>query len=155
MRKLASIIGFLLICVAWSSVSGQTPSPQKPNELAQTVSDAYKEKKLADLDKKHLAAGTITVVIEHSLMEGKNGKGLMKVRQFKSLAAIDKWLNSQQREDGSPFRETKPLLKCAKGRCAYDFDGGILHNQLYLHDLYYSSRNGRLYITKLHLLDGD
>ena len=91
MRKLASIIGFLLICVAWSSVSGQTPSPQKPNELAQTVSDAYKEKKLADLDKKHLAAGTITVVIEHSLMEGKNGKGLMKVRQFKSLAAIDKW----------------------------------------------------------------
>jgi len=145
----------LLICIAGSATSGQSQSPQKPGELAQTVSDAYKEKKLADLDKKHLAAGTITVVIEHSLIEGKNGNGLMKVRRFKNLAAIDKWLNSQQREDGSPFRQTKPLLKCAKGRCAYDFDGGILHNQLYLHDLYYSSRNGRLYITKLHLLDGD
>ena len=155
MRELFCIIGLLLICVAGSSVSGQTQAPQKPNELAQTVSDAYKNKKLADLDKKHLASGTITVVIEHSLMEGKNGNGLMKVRRFKNLAAIDKWLNSQQREDGSPFRQTKPLLKCAKGRCAYDFDGGILHNQLYLHDLYYSSHNGRMYITKLHLLDGD
>jgi hypothetical protein len=154
MRKLAPI-GLLLICVAWSSGSGQAQSPQKPDELAQTVSDAYKEKKLADLDKKHLAAGTITVVIEHSLIEGKNGNGLMKVRRFKNLAAIDKWLNSQQREDGSPFRQTKPLLKCGKGRCAYDFDGGILHNQLYLHDLYYSSRDGRLFITKFHLLDGD
>ncbi|HEX3227632.1 MAG TPA: hypothetical protein VHQ95_01635, partial [Pyrinomonadaceae bacterium] len=108
-----------------------------------------------DLDKKHLAAGTITVVIEHSLIEGKNGNGSMKVRRFKNLSAIDKWLNSQQREDGSPFRQTKPLLKCGKRRCAYDFDGGILHNQLYLHDLYYSSRNGRLFITKFHLLDGD
>ena len=154
MRQLASI-GLILICVAWSSVFGQSQSPHKPAELAQTVSDAYKEKKLADLDKKHLAAGTITVVIEHSLIEGKNGNGLMKVRRFKNFAAIDKWLNSQQREDGSPFRQTKPLLKCGKGSCAYDFDGGILHNQLYLHDLYFSSRNGRLYITKLHLLDGD
>ena len=150
MRKLAPI-GLLLICAAWFSGSGQAQSPQKPNELAQTVSDAYKEKKLADLDKKYLAAGTITVVIEHSLIEGKNGNGLMKVRRFKNLAAIDKWLNSQQREDGSPFRQTKALLKCGKGRCAYDFDGGILHNQLYLHDLYYSSRNGRLFITKFHI----
>lgn len=154
MRKLA-FPGLLLICIAGSAIIGQSQARQKPNELAQTVSDAYKAKTLADLDKKHLAAGTITVVIEHSLIEGKNGNGLMKVRQFKSLAAVDKWLNSQQREDGSPFRATKPLLKCGKGRCAYDFDGGILHNQLYLHDLFYSSRNGRLSISKLHLLDGD
>src|SRR4249919_335078 len=115
MRTLAPI-GLLLICVSWSSVSGQTRSPQKPNELAQTVSDAYKEKKLADLDKKHLAAGTITVVIEHSLIEGKNGNGLMKVRQFKNLAAIDKWLNSKLEEDGTPFRQIMPLLKCSKSR---------------------------------------
>lgn len=154
MRKL-TLIGLLLICFAWSAALGQTKSRQKPQELAQTVSDAYTARTLAELDAKHLAAGTITLVIEHSLMEGKNGNGLMKARRFRNLAAIDKWLNSQQREDGSPFSAIKPLLKCNKGRCAYDFDGGILHNQLYLHDLYYSSRNGRLYITKLHLLDGD
>ena len=154
MRRLA-FVSLLLICIAWPATRGQSQSRTKPKELAQTVSDAYKAKTLADLDNKHVAAGTITVVIEHSLMEGKNGNGLMKVRRFKNLAAIDKWLNSQQREDGSPFRGTKPLLKCGKGRCAFDFNGGILHNQLYLHDLYYSSRNGRLFITKLHLLDGD
>lgn len=153
--KTLAFVGLLLMFIACPAVIGQTQSQQKPDELAQSISDAYKAKTLADLDKQHLVAGTITVVIEHSLMEGKNGKGLMKVRRFKTLAAIDKWLNSQQREDGSPFRETKPLKKCTRGRCAYDFDGGILHNQLYLHDLYYSSRNGRLYITKLHLLDGD
>lgn len=154
MRKLASF-GLLLICIAGSAIIGQSQARPKPEELAQTVSDAYNAKTLAELDSKHLAAGAITLVIEHSLMEGKNGNGLMKVRRFKNLAAIDKWLNSQQREDGSPFRAIKPLSKCGKGRCAYDFDGGILHNQLYLHDLYYSSRKGRLYITKLHLLDGD
>lgn len=150
-----AFVGFLLICIAFSAIIGQSQSQQKPVELAQTISDAYKDKKLADLDKKHLAVGTITVVIEHSLMEGKNGNGLMTVKRFKNFAAIDKWLNSKQREDGSPFRETKPLLKCSKGRCAFDFDGGILHNQLYLHDIYYGSRKGRLYINKLHLLDGD
>ena len=151
MRKLA-FVGLLLTCVSWNAVICRA---QKPDELAQAVSDAYKQKKLADLDKKRLAAGTITVVIEHSLIEGKNGNGLMKVRRFKNLAAIDKWLNSKLEGDGTPFRQTMPLLKCSKGRCAFNFDGGILHNQLYLHDVYYSSRNGRLYITKLHLLDGD
>lgn len=154
MRTLA-VVGLLLVCVAWPSALGQAQSRPKPDELAQTVSDANKAKTLADLDAKRLAAATITVVIEHSLMEGKNGNGLIKVRRFKRLAAIDNWLNSQQREDGGPFRDTRPLLKCGQGRCAYDFNGGILHNQLYLHDMYYSSRNGKLYITKLHLLDGD
>jgi hypothetical protein len=153
--KRRAFIGLLLICIAGSAILGQSQSPQRPDELAKTVSDAYKEKQLADLDKKRLGAGTITVVIEHSLIEGKNGNGLMKVRRFKNLAAIDQWLNSKLEEDGTPFRQTMPLLKCSKGRCAFNFDGGILHNQLYLHDLYYSSRNGRLYITKLHLLDGD
>jgi len=154
MRKLV-FVGLLLSCVAWPGTVGQSQSRQKPDEIAQIFSEAYKAKTLAGLDAKHLAAGTITVVIEHSLMEGKNGNGLIKVRRFKNLAAIDKWLNSQETEDGSPFRQTMPLLKCGQGRCAYDFNGGILHNQLYLHDLYYSSRNGRLYITKIHLLDGD
>ena len=153
MRKTA-FLSLLLICVACPTAIGQTSSPQKPDELAKLVSEAYKSKTLAGLDAKHLA-GPVALVIEHSLMEGKNGNGLIKVKQFKNLAAIDKWLNSQEREDGTPFRQTMPLLKCSKGRCAYDFNGGILHNQLYLHDLYYSSRNARLYITKIHLLDGD
>ena len=154
MRKL-TFVGLLLAGLSWPALNAEAQSPTKPDELAQTVSNAYKEKTLANLDAKHLAAGTITLVIEHSLVEGKNGNGLMKVKRFKNLAAVDKWLTSQEREEGAPFRQVMPLLKCNRGRCAYNFDGGILHNQLYLHDLYYTSRNGRLYITKLHLLDGD
>lgn len=137
------------------SVLGQTTAPTKPADLAQLASEAYKAKNLADLDKKHLAAASVIVVIEHSLMEGKNGNGLMVVRRFRNLAAVDKWLNSKQREDGSPFRQTMPLLKCSRRRCEYNFDGGILHNQLYLHDLYYQAGKGKLLITKIHLLDGD
>ena len=149
MRKLLSI-SFIIALAACGSVVGQSGTKTKPEELAQIVSEAYKAKTLADLDKKHLAAGTVTLVIEHSLTEGK-----FVTRRFKNLAALDRWLIKQEREEGSPFRQTMPLLRCARGRCSYNFDGGILHNQLYLHDIYYSSRNGRLLITKIHLLDGD
>ena len=149
MRKLLGI-GFIIGLAACAPVVGQSNTKPKPEELAQTVSEAYKAKTLADLDKKHLAASTVTLVIEHSLGEGK-----FVTRRFKNLAAVDKWLTKQEREEGSPFRQTMPLRRCARGRCSYNFDGGILHNQLYLHDIYYSSRNGRLLITKIHLLDGD
>lgn len=154
MRKLLGT-GFLIVVATCVPVFGQSSSKQKPEELAQTVSEAYKAKTLADLDAKQLAGPTVTLVIEHSLMEGKNGNGLIVTRRFKNFAAIDKWLKSKEREEGAPFRQTKPLLRCAKGRCSYNFDGGILHNNLYLHDIYYSSRNGRLYLIKIHLLDGD
>jgi hypothetical protein len=149
MRKLLAT-GFIIAIAACAPVVGQSSSKPKPEELAQTVSEAYKAKALADLDKKHLAASTVTLVIEHSLTEGR-----IATRRFKNLAAIDTWLTKQEREEGSPFRQTMPLLRCARGRCSYNFDGGILHNQLYLHDIYYSSRNRRLLITKIHLLDGD
>ncbi len=149
MRKLLGI-GFIIAIAVCVPVLGQSSTKQKPEELAQTVSEAYKAKSLADLDKKHLAASNVTLVIEHSLTEGK-----ITTRRFKNLAAIDRWLTKQEREEGAPFRQTMPLLRCAKGRCSYNFDGGILHNNLYLHDIYYSARNGRLLITKIHLLDGD
>src|SRR5262245_41667983 len=103
MKKLALITSLLILAVP---ALGQ--SPTKPSDLAQVVSESYKAKNLADLDKKRLAAGTIMVVIEHSIMEGKNGNGLIVVKRFKNLAAVDKWLNSKQREDGAPFRQTMP-----------------------------------------------
>src|SRR4030095_13050341 len=95
MRRL-TVVGLLLVCIAWPSAFGQSPSRQKPEDLAQTVSDAYKAKTLAELDQKHLGAGTITLVIEHSLMEGKNGNGLIKVRRFNNLAAIGETVGALQ-----------------------------------------------------------
>jgi hypothetical protein len=135
------------------SVTGQSPSPdQAIRELAAAVEKAYEAKSLGTLDAKPSTLGTVSVVIEHSLAEGK---GQFEVRRFKNLAAVDQWLKGREREDGSPFRQTRPLRECNRGRCSYDFDGGVLHNQLYLHDIYYSIRRGRPYITKIHLLDGD
>ena len=154
MRRLSGPLLLVLIAVC-PAIVGQSSTKNKPADLAQTVSQAYKKKTLAELDKKRLAANTVTLVIEHSIAEGKDGNGLIVTRRFKNFAAVDKWLKSQEREEGAPFRQTMPLLRCAMGRCSYNFDGGILHNNLYLHDIYYSAGNGRILITKIKLLDGD
>jgi hypothetical protein len=76
-------------------------------------------------------------------------------RRFKTFAQFDAWLKKREREEGAPFRQVSEIVKCAKGHCAYNYDGGILHNQLYLHDIYYRFRNGRPYVIRIDLLDGD
>jgi hypothetical protein len=153
------LIAALLLTVFTTSASilGQADSSQKAiHDLQQKIAAAYKENNLASLDAKHLFVGSIRVVIEHSIAEGKNGNALTESRRFTNLASIDKWIKKRRTDDdNTPFNETMPLLRCRQGRCAYNFDGGILHNHLYLHDLYYGVRNGRPYVTKIHLLDGD
>lgn len=153
-RRLSGPLLLMIIAVC-PAIVGQSSTKNKPADLAETFSEAYKAKTLADLDKKRLTGGAVTLVIEHSIAEGKDGNGLIVTRRFKNFAAMDKWLKRQEREEGAPFRQTKPLLRCARGRCSYSFDGGILHNNLYLHDIYYSSGSGRMLITKIKLLDGD
>jgi hypothetical protein len=54
-----------------------------------------------------------------------------------------------------PGRESRPLVRCAKGVCTYNFDGGILHNHLYLKKISYGTRSGCPYIKTIYLLDGD
>jgi len=83
------------------------------------------------------------------------GKGSVVRRQFKTFAQFDAWLKKHEREEGAPFRQVSELVKCSRGHCEYNYDNGILHNQLYLHDIYYRFRNGRTYITRIDLLDGD
>jgi len=107
---------------------------------------------MAKLDEQKLVQGSLIVRIVHSLTEGK---GSVVRRQFKTFAQFDAWLKKHEREEGSPFRQVSELVKCAKGHCAYNYDSGILHNQLYLHDIYYSFRNGKPYVTRIDLLDGD
>jgi hypothetical protein len=46
-------------------------------------------------------------------------------------------------------------VKCAKGVCTYNFDGGILHNNLYLKKITYGMRGGCPYLKSIYLLDGD
>jgi len=139
----------LLLCASATVAQSQRNSIE---QIQAAVAESYKAKTLSQLDGRRLVNGSLLVVIEHSLSEGK---GQYVRRKFKTLGQLDAWLKKHEREDGAPFRQLMPLKQCAQGRCSYNFDGGILHNQLYLHDLYYGVRKGRLYILKLHLLDGD
>lgn len=107
---------------------------------------------MSTLDQKKLIQGSFLVRIVHSLMEGK---GSVVSRRFKSFAEFDSWLKKHERAEGAPFRQVSELVKCSRGHCAYNYDSGILHNQLYLHDIYYRFVKGRPYITRIDLLDGD
>jgi hypothetical protein len=151
MRTIGRI--FLLIAWALGAITASAQSPQTSIEpVRQSVADAYKAKTMRTLDDKKLIQGTLVVRIVHSLMEGK---GSVVRRSFKSFAQFEAWLKKGEREEGAPFRQVSELVKCSSGHCKYNYDGGILHNQLYLHDIYYQFCQGKPYITRIDLLDGD
>jgi len=144
-------LAFLVIIFVALSALAQTPK-DSTDQLQKSVAEAYKTKTMRTLDEKNLIQGSLLVEIVHSLMEGK---GSLVRRRFKTFAQFDAWLKKREREEGAPFRQVSEVVKCAKGHCAYNYDNGILHNQLYLHDIYYRFRQGRPYIIRIALLDGD
>ena len=144
-------LSFLLIVLVASTALAQDQK-KTIEQLHQSVAEAYKARTMRTLDEKKLIQGSVLIEIVHSLMEGK---GSLVRRRFKSFAQLDNWLKKRETEEGAPFRQVSELVKCAKGHCEYNYDNGILHNQLYLHDIYYRFRNGRPYIVRIDLLDGD
>ena len=144
-------LAFCVIALVSSSALSQSQK-ELVDQLQKSVADMYKAKTMATLDEKKLIQGSVLVRIVHSLMEGK---GSVVRRSFKTFAQFDAWLKKREREEGSPFRQVSELVKCAKGHCEYNYDNGILHNQLYVHDIYYRFRNGKPYIVRIDLLDGD
>lgn len=137
-----------------ASDNTNAPSESAIEQLSKALGEAYEAKALGRLDADHPYLGRLRIVIEHSLADD-NDKNRFVVKSFKSLEQAERWLKSLEREDGAPFRETRPLIACKRGLCAYNFDGGILHNHLYLKRISYSYRNGRPYIKTIYLLDGD
>jgi hypothetical protein len=151
--KRIMVTACLITLIAFQGITVSSHSQQNPiQQFERSFGEAYRAKTLRTLDASHALSGTVTVVIEHSLVEGR---GQFETRRFKSFAKIDEWLKKREREGGVPFRQTMPLIRCTRGRCRYDFNGGILHNQLYIKDFSYRIRSGRAYITRIHLLDGD
>ena len=144
-------LAFCLIALVSSSALAQSQK-ELVDQLQKSVADTYKAKTMRTLDEKKLIQGPVLVRIVHSLMEGK---GSVVRRSFTTFAQLDAWLKKREREEGAPFRQVSELVKCARGHCAYNYDNGILHNQLYLHDIYYRFRNGKPYIVRIDLLDGD
>jgi hypothetical protein len=156
MKKNKALIGALalvLFSVA-APMRAQSPCKKQPVEnLANQIAEAYEGKTLSRLDKTKPYLGRVRIVIENSLGE-PDDKGRFVIKSFTSLARAEAWLKSRE-HDQMPGRESRPLERCAKGVCTYNFDGGILHNHLYLKKISYSTRSGCPYIKTIYLLDGD
>jgi hypothetical protein len=123
-------------------------------QLMKALDEAYSIGTMGRLDARRPYLGGVRVVIEHSI-GGDGGADSFERRRFRTLAQAERWLKSREREDGTPLRETRPLEECSGGMCAWDFNGGILHNHLYLQKVSYGFIKGRPYIKTIYLLDGD
>lgn len=152
MKNLAVIVALILIIIALPVHASSPAKKESIEQVVKELSDAYMEKTLGKLDAERPYLGRVKIVIEHSLVEGK---GQFEIKNFNTLAKGERWLKSREREDGTPFREVRPLEGCNRGLCTYDFNGGILHNHLYIKKIAYGYRNGSPYIKTIYLLDGD
>lgn len=154
MKRLAVLLALALFALS-SSVQAQSAGGAKSIErLVDKLETAYANEALGRLDAQRPYLQRVKIVIEHSLA-GDTDKDRFETREFRTLAQAERWLKSRQREDGTPFRNLRPLLNCRRGMCRYDFNGGILHNQLYFQKIAYGYRNGRPFIKTIYLLDGD
>ncbi len=149
------VIGLALILFSLAlTVRAQSPCKKQPiQDLAKAIAGAYEGKTLGTLDAQKPYVGRVRIVIEHSLADD-NAKDRFVIRSFTSLAKAESWLKSREHEE-MPGRATKPLKRCTNGICTYNFDGGIVHNTLYLKKITYGLRTGCPYIQTIYLLDGD
>lgn len=138
-----------------STLPAQAPPKRKTMaQLATALSEAYVAKSLGKLDAERALRGTLKLVIEHSLGEA-NTPGRFETKRFQTFAQSEAWLRNRERDNRNLSRASRPLLKCQRGSCAFDFEGGLLHNHLYLQKISYGYQNQRPYIKTIYLLDGD
>jgi hypothetical protein len=149
-RQLAIAIALILSII---SLPAQAQSSKKESieKLEDMFSIAYTSDDLGTLDVKRPYWGKVRIVIEYPLADPKDR---YESKVFKTFGKFGRWLKSREREDGTPFRETRPLVGCKRGLCTYDFNGGIDHNHLYLDKISSAYRNGHPYIKTIFLLAG-
>jgi len=153
MKRLVATATLYLWLASLPAAAQSSSKNETIEQLVKAFSDAYTAKSMGELDARHPSWGRVKIIIEHSLAED-DAKDRFEVESFKSLARAERWLKSREHED-LPARATMPLLRCRKGACTYNFDGGILHNHLYLKKITYGYRDGRPYLKTILLLDGD
>lgn len=151
--KKTLVLALVIFCL-WLPVQAESPCKQQPiSDLAKAIAEAYEGKTMGTLDAQKPYVGKVRIVIEHSLA-ADDAKDRFVIKWFTSLAKAESWLKSREHEE-LPGRDSRPLLRCAQGACTYNFDGGILHNNLYLKKITYGLRTGCPYIKTIYLLDGD
>jgi hypothetical protein len=150
MKRLVAACSLIFLLTSLQ-VSAQTRSQKlSVEQLANSLAEAYAAKDLGRLDALRPYFRGVRIDLSHSLLENSD-----VIKRFRTLALAERWLRSLEVSDGVPARGVRPLLKCSKGVCEYNYDGGILHNHLYLQEFTYGFRNGRLYIKTISILDGD
>ncbi len=154
-KKTKTLVSLALVLFSLSlSVRAESPcKKQRTEDLAKAIAKSYEDKTLSRLDAQKPYFGKVRIVIEHSLAED-DAKDRFVIKWFTSLAKVEVWLKSREHEE-LPGRESRPLERCAKGLCTYNFDDGILHNHLYLKKITYGSRGRCPYLKTIYLLDGD
>jgi hypothetical protein len=149
-----SYLVLALVLLASGLAEAQSKCKKQPiKTLVESFAESFSNKTMATLDKDRPYVGRFTIRIEHSLADD-NDPERFEVRRFSSFARAEQWFKSREIE-GLPGRNTRPLLKCAKGVCSYSSEGGLLHNNLFLTKVTYGVRNGCPYIKTIYVLDGD
>jgi heme-degrading monooxygenase HmoA len=152
-KRLAGAVPVILLGCWFNAAAQTTCKQQTAAELAKSVAASYSQRTLARLDAQKRVRGTVRIVIEHSLAED-DAPNRFVIRRFTSLTKFEGWLKSREHEE-LPARSVMPFKSCAKGVCTFDFDGGILHNNLYLKRITYGMRNACPFLKTIYLLDGD
>lgn len=150
MKKLTAQVALILFIVSLPAHAQSPCQKQTIGQMVNELAEAYEAKALGRLDATRSYPGKVKIVIEHSLLEDT-----FKIKRFETFEQGEQWLRGREEEDRTPFRALMPLLRCRKGLCTYNFDGGISHNHLYLQKVAYGYRNGCPYIKTIYLYDGD
>jgi len=152
-KTLLSALALILFSLSLP-IRAASPCKQQPiGDLVKAFAEAFEGKTLGSLDAQKPYAGRFRIVIENSLADDDD-KDRFVIKWFKSFAQAERWFRSRE-TDGMPGRHTRPPLRCRKGICTYNVEGGILHNNLYLKKITYGLRGGCPYIKTIYLLDGD
>ena len=139
-------------------LSAQAQSRSKKLTIEKLIDEfeiAFVQDRLEKLDAKYPNYGKVRVEIEYTSIEPD-------IKVFKTFGGIGRWLRSMETdsmplEDGTTMKLPMRLMSevsCQRGLCTYDYDGGILHNRLYIKKISYGYRNGRPYIKNIFLLAG-
>ena len=161
MKYIKQLSVILALTLSVTPLSAQTQSPTKRLTIENLVDEfeiAYVADTLETLDAKRPNPVKIRVEIEYQTIP-------TEIKVFKTFRGVGHWLRGRETDTEGmpvkagtttklPLRVTMPLVSCKRGLCTYDFNGGILHNHLYIQKISYGYRKGRPYLKTIFLLSG-
>jgi hypothetical protein len=149
MKQPTVLLAFVLLLSAFAF--GQTQD-RDARRLAARMSAAFFNG-LGVLDKQHLVRGRLLVSQQYDIYD--IGQHEFDSRSFHSFTAMERWMKSEEHEDGTPFRMSGEKLYCRRGLCRLDLvDNQMAHNHVYLTRIWYARSGGKLYVKKVRILYG-